>query len=311
MANAKTRLANPVATNTGIVHVPPNHGSAAAAAVGGAEASQNWSGVDEVYSFPAFASNNNGNGSVVYGTLSQPYVGYENCSYGPFAAWSWVGMDGSGDATAGNDDTLQAGFAAQACPTQNYAWYEWWTLGCTVNTPLQPCSEFSVNLPVSPGNILYVSVTYHTSTPNGTAFLENETTGQYISIGYNQPSYCAPPGQYPAYAGYAAEWIVERPELPPTYTPSNLANYYLPNTPYTMQPFYYVYPWTTYIPPGRDTSGTFNIINMYCDIETWNPFTACESQTNISTANYCYPQAPSGKNSGVLYFTVSGPAASQ
>lgn len=310
MANAKHRIENPVVQPTGIFHSPPRRAPQPPNAVANTESFYNWSGVDEIYSTPFFASDNNGNGSVVTGGWSHPYLGYENCSYGSYKTWTWVGMDGSGDALAGNNDVLQAGFAAEACPSVNYAWYEWWTLGCTVDTAAQPCSAHSVNLPVNPGDYLYVTVTYHTSSPNGNAFLENQSTGQYVSIGYNQPP--GSPGS--AYAGYSAEWVVERPSSMATGAYYDLADYYLPNTP---SDWFYLYP--AYLdnggwyPPGLDTSGTFNVINMVCTSGTWNPSSACQGTQNISLAYYWsyYQQPPSPYGTECLYLYAAGPAASQ
>jgi hypothetical protein len=219
------------------------------------------------------------------------------------------------DDLAGGNDVLQAGFAAEACPTKNYAWYEWFTDGCTVDTAAQPCTAHSVNLAVNPGDNLYVTVTYHTSSPHGTAFLQNQSTGQYISIGYNQPP--GSPGS--AYTGYSAEWIVERPgHSLSNLSPLNLANYYLPNTPNN---WYYLYPsylnFPDYYPPGLDTSGTFNVFSMYCGPSDWNPSSNCPYVNGggqyISKAYYWsyYEQPPPGYGTEVLYFFVSGPAQSQ
>jgi hypothetical protein len=303
--NAKYRVANPVAQNTGIRHSLPPRAALPAGAVGGTEASYSWSGVDEVYPYAFFASN----GSVVEAGTQMPSIGYENCSYGPYLTYIWAGMDGNLDAIAGNNDVLQGGFAAGACPTQNYAWYEWYTIGCTVDTPGQPCNAYSVNLPVNPGDYLDVTITYNTSSPHGTAFLNNQTTGQYISIGYNQP----PGSSGSAYAGYSAEWIVERPSMNlHSFSPVNLANYYLPETPNNylfLYPDYLIFP--DYEPPGSDTSGTFNIYNMVCTSSYWNPSSACPGEPYISLAYYWYLNPPPGYGSGTLYFFVSGPAASQ
>jgi hypothetical protein len=130
------------------------------------------------------------------------------------------------------------------------------------------------NFPVNTGDYLYVTVTYNTSSPNGTAFLEDQTTGQYVSIGYNQPPSSL--GSSAAYAGYGAEWIMERPTAS-NGTLYNLANYYVPDTAYNelwLSPAYLHFP--SYYPPGLDTSGTFNVISMYCPSGTWNPSYACD-----------------------------------
>jgi hypothetical protein len=147
-------LANPVAQSTGASH-SPRRGASPADALGTAETTQNWSGVDEVYSYPFFALSNNGYGSIVNGGWAQPTIGYENCAYGPYKTWTWVGMDGSGDALLGNNDVLQAGTAAEACPTMNYAWYEWWTAGCNpaIDTASYPCKAWMINLPLQSANL--------------------------------------------------------------------------------------------------------------------------------------------------------------
>jgi hypothetical protein len=162
-----------------------------------------------------------------------------------------------------------------------------------------------------------VTVTYHTTSPNGTAFFSNQTTGQYVSIGYNQPP--GSPGS--AYAGYAAEWILERPSKTLSgFNPYNLPNYYAPELPnidnwYALGVSYLNFP--SYYPPGLDTSGTFNVISMYCVPSDWNPSSNCPTVNGggqyISDAFYWsyYQTPPSGYATESLYFFVAGPAKSQ
>src|SRR5271166_3523960 len=117
--------------------------------------------------------------------------GYDNCSgYGSYYASMWVGMDGSPNAPAGNEDVLQAGFEAGACPGGYYAWYEWYTVGCNLNasSAAYPCVEYNVNLPLTAGDYTYVTVTYNPTSPHGAAFLSNQTTGQYISVSFSRPA---------------------------------------------------------------------------------------------------------------------------
>ena len=319
MANARHRLANPVAQKTGISHGPPQGeplpGTTAAgtrsAGGAGTRSYYNWSGVNQLYSSPYFAQNNSGYGSIVVGGWAHPTIGSENCSFAPYKMWTWVGMDGSGDAITGNDDVLQAGFAAEACPTNNYAWYEWYTKGCTADTAATPCSAWSVNLPVNPGDYLYVTVTYKPNSQyKGSAFLQNQSTGQYITIGYNQPP--GPPSS--AYQGYSAEWIVERP-CPNAFSCnsySDLANYYLPNTPNNWFWLYpdYLTPQLYYTPAGADPAGTYNVISMYCVPSNWNPSSACQPYKYISDAYYWGSgvQPPQGYGNYVLYFYAMAPA---
>jgi hypothetical protein len=153
-----------------------------------------------------------------------------------------------------------------------------------------------------------------------TAFIENQTTGQYCSVGYNQPT--GAPGT--TYVGESAEWIVERPTNASSGNLYNLANYYLPNTPanwYWLYPSYLKFP--SYDTPGLDTSGKFNVIDMYCNPQIypkplWNPSSACplvngNAQT-ISLADYWsyYQQPPPyGYGTGTLYFFALGPAKTQ
>ncbi len=130
MAHAKHRLDNPIATATGTAHGPLRPLGAAGSA--GQNEAPSWSGLIEAYTNPYFAAN--GSGVQIFTTV--PSVGTENCSYGPYKTWIWAGMDGSGLASAGNLDVLQAGVAAEACTNNNpptppyYVWYEWFTQGC-------------------------------------------------------------------------------------------------------------------------------------------------------------------------------------
>jgi len=318
VANAKYRIANPVAKKTGIVHGPAVRASlSAGAGVGNTtEAEYNWSGVDEVYASPFFAANpNGGSGGYVVGGYQMPTLGYDNCSgYGSYYASMWVGMDGSPNAPAGNEDVLQAGFEAGACPGGYYAWYEWYTVGCNLNasSAAYPCVEYNVNLPLTAGDYTYVTVTYNPTSPHGAAFLSNQTTGQYISVSFSQPS--GSPGS--AFAGYSAEWIVERPTNLSTGSLFDLANYigswsigglnYLGSFPAYMQ-------FPSYATPGYDPAGTFDIFNMVCTQTTWDPNSQCSTEQYISLAYYWsyYQQPPSGYNTESIYFTVTGVAAKQ
>jgi hypothetical protein len=176
--------------------------------------------------------------------------------------------DGTDDPNTGND-VLQAGSNATACSSANYFWYEWYTGGCTVNTGAQPCAEWEVSdFPINTGDYLYVMVFYSTGSPNGTAYFSDQSTGQYISIGFNQPT-CLPDGcPGSAFAGYSAEWIVERPGTSLTdLTPVDLPDYYVPGiTPsdeLLMSGGYLHFP--SYYSPGFDTSGAFNTISMFCN----------------------------------------------
>ena len=84
-----------------------------------------WSGLGVIGSQNYFMAN----GSNVVGSFSIPAINYgaENCSYAPYIAAIWVGMDGFG-----NGDVLQAGVNAFGCGTPSYLpWFEWYTADCT------------------------------------------------------------------------------------------------------------------------------------------------------------------------------------
>jgi Peptidase A4 family len=126
---------------------------------------------------------------------------------------SWVGIDGD----RGSADVFQAGVECQVYGTLNghgekhvtYAWWEW-----------APLPEVEItNFGVQPGDRILVILCAnegHGPTTQGTAFMANITTGQYMSYAMNAPSGTR-------LIGNCAEWIVERPEVGGVTSP--LADY--------------------------------------------------------------------------------------
>ena len=308
MANAKSRVANPIAVMTNRVHRPPQIAERAPQGVsGGAQLSYTWSGVAVTYAYAYFAQE----GSTVVTNFTVPNIGQENCSYGPYRLFMWAGFDGA--IAQGGNDVLQAGVVAQACPATYTAVYEWYTDGCIFSSASQPCYETSLNLPVHAGDVIYMTVGYDPQYTNpGTAYLQNQTTGQYISVGFSQPS----GSQSTRYAGYSAEWVLERDSY--NGTPYNLANYYLanpsPNGALVNMTAQY---WTQFNPTvqaGGDPASTVNTYGMVCAPDTWNPSSQCPRINgflqSISQTSFWGPndQPPPGYYPGVVYFTVAGPA---
>jgi hypothetical protein len=161
-----------------------------------AATSVNWSGY--VAPAPAFAF---GNQSItaVFGDWMLPVAqtAFNGCHpHGGESVYSstWVGIDGSG-----SYDVLQAGTESDAvcaggvvAPFQT-AWYEWF-----------PDYEVRVaNLPVSPGDAMYVHVWAKNAT-RGHVYIANKTTRQSVALMFD-----APPGT--ALIGNSAEWVIERP----------------------------------------------------------------------------------------------------
>jgi len=227
--NAKTRLPNPSARTTNIVHRQKVTATPASTATPGAynisnatpDYSGNWSGLIANGSYGFFQAD----GSEVTIAFQPPYIGNENCSDAPYMVSLWGGFDGSSFNGAGQD-VLQAGVNVTACSTSYAAWYEWYTPGCTVNSQTQPCYETDVNLAVHAGDYMYIVVTYNASSPHGTAFIENQTTQQYVTVSFDQPSSNAPNSTY---TGSTVEWIVERPMVDNNLV--DLANYINSNGP--------------------------------------------------------------------------------
>ena len=242
--------------------------------------SQNWSGVGVTASPGYFMAN----GSYVVGVFHVPSIGAENCTYGPYSAAMWVGMDGY--ASPGANDVLQAGVRADACSSSVEVWFEWFTDGCA--SWQYACTETDVNLPASAGDAFSISVTYHTTSPHGSAFIVNNTTGQYVPVGFDQP--VGSPGS--TYAGTSAEWVLERPGYIGISDLENLANY-ASNT-------YMEGTYNGWL-PGSGPANAPDYFSMYCKFQSWNPGSACPVNTYISLPTY-YP------GSGEVLFTVLPPA---
>jgi Peptidase A4 family len=267
---AKTRIANPVVQVTNRIHrpipaSPPQAGAsrnAAPIANVVTQAFTNWSGA------AATGPNNffTANGSSVTTAFQVPDIGYEDCTFPPYGLSIWAGMDGLADNSTGRNDVLQAGLAVFACPASYSLWYEWWTLGCNSGA----CYENDIqNFPVNIGDYLYIVVTYNTSSPNGTAYISDQSTGQYISIGFNQPP---PINASTAFAGNSAEWVVERPAQGGVLT--NLEDY-LPTGPYGLYVYTAYNDWALGYGPASAPTGTIYDLEMFCTYATWNPSAAC------------------------------------
>jgi hypothetical protein len=231
----------------------------------------------------------------------------------------WAGFDG--DSTA-SFDVLLAGVDVAYntnCTMSYVAWYEWYTPKCSVNNGSFPCYQTNVSLTVNPGDEMYVVVTYHTTSPNGSAFISDQTTGSYLPIAFNQPP-TNPSGLF-RYVGDTAEWIVERAcyglDCSLYY---NLGNYEVPTGPngyLWMYPIYYSPSLGYAAPAGSDPASNTVFNYMYCNPQNWNPSGACPLVNGGDQyISYLYYQ-PSNPNGGAciwpgtLCLYPMGPAANQ
>lgn len=311
VATAKTPVPNPIARTTNVVHKSKGRGVAAPPQGGSANTIQNydsaWSGVEVEYPYAYFAAG----GSTVITSFQAPNIGTENCDYGPYKMSAWAGFDGDpgNDLGVGGYDVLQAGVTTVACPASTYPWYEWYTNGCTVNTLTQPCYETEVmNFTINPGDYMYIVVTYNATSPHGTAWIHDQTNGEYVSMSFDQP----PGSAGSAYGGSTAEWIVERPTNISTGQLFDLANYSVPGS-------YSNEFWTSvgYSDEAQDgywggvaydpASHIYVTVNMVCDPSLWNPFSNCPLQNGFS--QYISMATWPFGYTGYMYFNPAGPAA--
>lgn len=190
MLASKTRIV-PHLEQTNVFHGPKRDSGTTSEGTG---TSSNWSGVVDF----SGATSYNSTSSFYY--LIADYVvpvaeqAFGACTGGWDWESSWVGIDGDG-----SGDVLQAGTEADAycsgSTRSSYysAWYEWY-----------PYGEVRIsNLPVSPGDDLFVEV-WHTSATQGYAYLVNYNTNQAVEVGFTAPSGTK-------LVGNSAEWVVERP----------------------------------------------------------------------------------------------------
>jgi hypothetical protein len=170
--------------------------------------SANWSGVVVDNGLKAF------NPSTSFRVVSAEFVvpvanqAFGKCTGGWDYSATWVGIDGFG-----GDELLQAGTESDALCIhymlgQYYAWFEYFE--SRLNNP----SVKIMNLPVVAGDDMLVTV-FATSAIQGQAFLENLTSGQFVSIGI--------PMNGTPFIGHSVEWVVERPTV--NGQPSTLTNY--------------------------------------------------------------------------------------
>jgi Peptidase A4 family len=155
--------------------------------------SSNWSGYVDLSGATSYGSTS------FYYTVNDmviPIAKQSGCSGGWAYGSAWNGIDGFN-----SSDVLQAGVEFDAyCngttkSTYYSAWYEWYPLG-----------EVRISsLPVVPGDDMFVEV-WHTSATQGYAYLVNESTNQYVEIGFTAPAGTT-------LKGNSAEWVVEAPTV--------------------------------------------------------------------------------------------------
>jgi hypothetical protein len=168
--------------------------------------SGNWSGVVDYSGATSY------NHSDSFHLIMMDYVvpavtqAYGVCNGSVNHSATWIGIDGSG-----SNDVLQAGTESDAYCGSNgasssySAWIEWY-----------PYNEMRItNLPVAPGDDLFIEV-WNTSATEGNAYFVNYRTNQAGTIQFS-----APPGT--TLVGNSAEWVVERPGVSGGL--STLANY--------------------------------------------------------------------------------------
>lgn len=171
--------------------------------------STNWSGYADTTSVTSYGT---GSFYYIFGDYVVPIAeqAINACTGGWDYSSTWVGIDGYG-----SGDVLQAGTEADAyclnyifgkiTSTSYYAWYEWYP-----NYSVQISS-----FPISPGDDMFVEV-WNTTSTQGYAYLVNENTNQYVSLGFTAPSGTK-------LVGNSAEWVVEAPTVSGSQTA--LTNY--------------------------------------------------------------------------------------
>ena len=126
---------------------------------------------------------------------------------------TWIGLDGQRlylDASLPQVGTEQS-LPAAGGPTAARAWFQWWARG---ETKLH--RRFLDGVPLTPGDdvrcMLWVK---HPQRVH--AFLHNASTGAIAKVHARAPEVMLPDGTLtrPSVAGATAEWITERPAVPP------------------------------------------------------------------------------------------------
>jgi hypothetical protein len=252
----------------------------------GAGTGGGWSGYAVAAADGTYQGTYDGSNSFVLGEWVVPAaVVNENCSNASLYASQWVGFDGMGSlypyGGSGSTDVLQAGTeigvlqgAGGTCLTAYYqAWYEWYTPGCTgVGTPSEPCGLQTLNVTVSPGDVVFAEVWYTAAAPNGHAYFVNSTTGESQSPPFSQPPSSTP---FTQYRGDSAEWIVEAPSN--NGVVQNLANYgaVAMTTAFGLGATGYIYP------SSSPSGSTILDISLICP--PGSPASVCTSNQTISS----------------------------
>lgn len=161
----------------------------------------------------------NWSGYMDYNTIGYGFTNVQGTFYAPSASsptnsyvTDWVGIGGMTISGVHNSPSvLQAGVMEEVVSNGSEYIYPWWEIYPYNNT--QPIN----NLDVSPGDLVYVDISYSPSN-NGTFswYIEDETTG--VATGVQSQS-----GIASYYDGDEAEWVVERPGVAGTLT--NLSDF--------------------------------------------------------------------------------------
>ena len=160
----------------------------------GASTSTNWSGFTLTSGVNSYTL---GSFDLAVAAFNVPIAqqAFGTCSGGWEYSALWVGLDG-----VTTNSVMQAGTEADAycsggyTQADYYAWVEWY-----------PANGIKVtNLAVTAGDVVAVWINPFFSTTNGMAFIINETTNNYVTIGFSAPAGTS-------LIGSSVEWIMERP----------------------------------------------------------------------------------------------------
>ncbi len=243
----------------------------------------NWSGFADYEPAGPFLGNN----SFVTGQWIVPFAQKSSitCQHATDVQSSaqWGGFDGFYPGYINSALALQAGSEADvSCDGATKSYYLWFGWG--------PATKIA-NFPISPGDVIDVTVWYTARATHGAAYLVDSTTHQATGVRFN-------PSQGIVYYGTSAEWVVEAPiiECPPLFSRR------VPNIPIVLQCYPLLMNYTAtawnfaaayspatglYYEPGYAPSGTAYDILMQKSYTDATPISYCNLYP--AYALWCYP----------------------
>jgi hypothetical protein len=142
---------------------------------------------------------------------------------GPYASSTWIGIDGQRlyyNSTLPQFGTAQNVDTTSGAPVRSYfAWWQWWARGVAGAAFPVTITTMTINA----GDLIMLFMQVANNRAGVSFVMRNVSTGHVVHFVQGPPS---PTSGLPfGVSGATAEWVMERPALPPNPAPLQLADY--------------------------------------------------------------------------------------